>query len=55
MKKVKEWLEIIGFIGLGSILAGGSILGLAILILASILITAGPIVLVIWVVWKLFF
>lgn len=48
----KEWLQLIG---LGSLLTAGGVLGIIVIVLAGILATAGPVVLVIWVVWKLFF
>jgi len=52
MKKLKELLI---FIGAGGMLTIGGVLGLIGILLFSTLITAGPIILVIWVVWKLFF
>ena len=50
--KIKEWL---GLIGLGGLTLSGGILGMLFLAFISILVTAGPIILIIWVIWKLFF
>ena len=50
--KTKDWLELIG---LGGLTIAGGLFGIIALGILSILVTAGPIIVVIWVVWKLFF
>lgn len=50
-----NWKEWLGLIGLGGLTVTGGILAVFLLVLASVLVTAGPIVLVMWVAWKLFF
>lgn len=50
-----DWKEWFKFGGLMTLLTGGGIFAAILLVLLSIVATAGPIVLVIWVVWKLFF
>lgn len=52
MCKLKAWLELIG---LGGLLAVGSVVGVALLISLWLAAIAGPVILVIWVVHKLFF
>lgn len=49
---LKEWLQLIGLIG--STLIGG-LIGIILIALFLIAVASGPIVVVIWVVWKLFF
>ena len=51
MESMKEWLKIIG---LGGLVTAGSIFGLALIALFFIAVSAGPIILIIWVIWKLF-
>ena len=51
-ENIKEWLKIIG---LGGLLTAGSIFSLALIVVFFIAFSAGPVVLIIWVIWKLFF
>ena len=41
--------------GLSGLLVGGGLIGLVLLVALSIIATAGPVILVIWVIYKLFF